>query len=349
VRDGRAPPISTATVKQLTDRGRLRLYDALFETTRGAAMLRVQLFGNLRIQDERRRLDSSQSNRAKELFCYLLLHRDHSHSRETLAGRFWADCDKNQSRKYLRQALWQLHQSLRNGHNGDGRCLNVEGDLVSWDERAEIWVDVFQFESAFATAERTTAEALSRECADGLRHAVALYQGDLMEGWYQDWCLFHRERLHNNYLVLLEKLMDYSELHREYDAGLAYGERLLNRDKVRERSHVRMMRLQYLAGDRAGAIRQFHRCAAALQEELGIRPSRRTVEVYERICAEQFDAPPRAAASGPRETETPVSPALVPGLRELKSQLLTLQHHVQFQIQTIDKALASNSTPSAIE
>jgi DNA-binding SARP family transcriptional activator len=176
-----------------------------------------------------------------------------------------------------------------------------------------------------------------------LRHAVVLYRGDLMEGWYQDWCLFHRERLHNNYLVLLEKLMDYSELHRDYDAGLAYGERVLNRDKMRERIYVRMMRLHYLAGDRAGAIRQFHRCEAALQEELGIRPSRRTVEVYERIRAEQFDAvPPRAAAPSLGETET------VPGLLELKSQLLMLQHHVQFQIQTIDKALAGSAS-SAIE
>ena len=313
--------------------------------------MRVQLFGNLRIQDNERKLECFQSNRAKELFCYMLLHRDHPHSREALAGRFWADCDKNQSRKYLRQALWQLHQSMRDAQLGcDGRCLNVEGELVSWDEQADIWVDVFQFERAFAAAERTTADKLSCECADELRRAVALYEGDLMEGWYQDWCLFHRERLHNNYLVLLEKLMDYSELHHEYDAGLAYGIRLLNRDKVRERSYVRMMRLQYRAGDRAGAIRQFQRCEAALQEELGIKPSRRTVEVYERIRAEELEAVPShpAAASAP-DAENAVLPAQVPGLRELKSQLLELQRHLQFQIQTIDKALASDPALPSVD
>jgi DNA-binding SARP family transcriptional activator len=102
-------------------------------------MLRVQLFGNLRIHDDERRLECFQSTRAKELFCYLLLHRDHPHSRETLAGLFWADCDKNQSRKYLRQALWQLHQSVRHTRHGDdGRCLTVEGEFVSWNERADV-------------------------------------------------------------------------------------------------------------------------------------------------------------------------------------------------------------------
>lgn len=311
-------------------------------------MLHVRLFGNLRIQQNERKLECFQSNRAKELFCYLLLHRDHPHSRETLAGRFWADCDKDKSRKYLRQALWQLHQSMRGAQPGcHGHCFNVEGELISWDKRNDsVWVDVFQFERAFAAAERTAGDKLSRDCADELRHAVALYEGDLMEGWYQDWCLFHRERLHNNYLVLLEKLMDYSELHHEYDAGLAYGVRLLSRDKVRERSYVRMMRLQYRAGDRAGAIRQFHRCEAALQEELGIRPSRRTREVYEEICADQLDVPARSAAT---EEDRAISPALKPNLRELKAQLVELQHHVQFQIQRINEALDSPALNFSLE
>jgi DNA-binding SARP family transcriptional activator len=314
-------------------------------------MLRVQLFGNLRIHDDGRRLECFQSNRAKELFCYLLLHRNHPHSRETLAGLFWADCDRNQSRKYLRQALWQVHRSMREaGHATGGRCLTVDGEFVGWDDRAEIWVDVFQFEMTFASAQLTAGERLSRERADDVRHAVALYEGDLMEGWYQDWCLFHRERLHGNYLVLLEKLMDYSELHREYDAGLAYGERLLNRDKVRERSYIRMMRMHYLAGDRGGAIRQFRRCVAALQEELGTRPSRRTREVYERICADQLDAiPARPARPEAPEGHHAISRGLNPELRELKAQLIDLKRHVQFQIQRIDEALGSPALNSLLE
>jgi DNA-binding SARP family transcriptional activator len=305
-------------------------------------MLRVQLFGNLRIQDDKRKLESFRSNRAGELFCYLLLHREHPHARETLAGRLWADCDKNQSRKYFRQALWQLNQSIRDACPGrTTRLLKVEGDFVSWDEEAEVWVDVFSFEKAFAAARQTASGRLSCECADEVRRAVTLYEGDLMEGWYQDWCLFHRERLYNNYLTLLEKLIDYAELHGDYEAGLAYSERLLQRDKVRERSYVRVMRLQYLAGDRAGAIRQFQRCVAALQEELGIKPSRRTVEVYERICADQLDAAPTQPAAAPADVESPAVSSLAPSLHKLKSQLLNLQHHVQHQIGSIDAALAS--------
>lgn len=314
-------------------------------------MLRVRLFGNLRIQDDDRKFESLQSNRARELFCYLLLHREHPHARETLAGRFWADCDKDQSRKYLRQALWQVHQST--GVSGSGRkarLFSVDSEFVGWDEQAEVWVDVFCFESAFASLRQTDSGRLSQENADELRRAVALYEGDLMEGCYQDWCLFHRERLQNNYLTMLEKLMDYSELHHDYEEGLSFGERLLNRDKVRERSYIRVMRLQCLAGDRVGAIRQFHRCVAALQEELGVKPSRKTIETYEQICADRLDTAP-APPKGPSAThvDSPTTSSLTTGLQELRSQLLSLQRHVQDQIQSIDAMLGSRPVGSPIE
>jgi hypothetical protein len=36
---------------------------------------------------------------------------------------------------------------------------------------------------------------LNEAQAQLLKDAVNLYCGDLLEGWYQDWCLFERERL----------------------------------------------------------------------------------------------------------------------------------------------------------
>jgi len=40
-----------------------------------------------------------------------------------------------------------------------------------------------------------------------LQEAVRLSYADLLEGWYQDWCLYERERLQNIYLLILDKLM----------------------------------------------------------------------------------------------------------------------------------------------
>ncbi|TMQ47775.1 MAG: hypothetical protein E6K71_09015, partial [Candidatus Eisenbacteria bacterium] len=52
----------------------------------------------------------------RELFCYLVLFRARQHRRESLATLLWSEHPPEQSRKYLRQSLWRLHEVL--SHNG---------------------------------------------------------------------------------------------------------------------------------------------------------------------------------------------------------------------------------------
>src|SRR6185436_8118355 len=117
--------------------------------------------------------------------------------------------------------------------------------------------------------------------------AVEFYRGDLLEGCYQDWCLYERELLQNKYLPILDKLLGYCLVHQEFDAGQRYGGLILRYDRARERTHQLLMRLHFLAGDRTGALRQYERCVVALREELGVQPDRRTVALYEEIRGSQ--------------------------------------------------------------
>ena len=57
----------------------------------------------------------------------------------------------------------------------------------------------------------------------------------------------------------------------EYEAGQNYGSIILGFDRARESTHRHLMQLYYLAGDRTGALRQYERCARALDAELGVR------------------------------------------------------------------------------
>jgi hypothetical protein len=66
-------------------------------------------------------------------------------------------------------------------------------------------------------------------------------------------------------------LMAYSESRLDYDSGLAFGGRALRQHRARERTYYRLMRLHYLAGDRAGAIRQFQRCNGSSECRLRTR------------------------------------------------------------------------------
>jgi DNA-binding SARP family transcriptional activator len=312
--------------------------------------LKIRLFGKLSLLYNDHELECLQSAKAKELFCYLLLHRDHPHSREVLASLLWGDYTTAQSKKCFRQTLWQLQQVFHNLHTQNQiHLIEADGEYLRLNPNAEISLDVGMFEKAFAPVRCLKGEQLENKQAQLLRDAVSLYCGDLLEGWFQDWCIFHRERLQSMHLAMLDKLMSYCEFHRQYEDGLSFGERLLRQDNARERTYFSMMRLHYLAGDRGGALRKFHRCETALEKELGVKPARRTVELYDQIRSDQFSAP--ALARAEREQSSPAkirTGTFVPRLRRLRWLLSSLHRRLERDIHEVDRALATHaSRPSS--
>jgi len=306
--------------------------------------LSIYLFGKFCVRRNEQVLDGFDARKMQELFCYLLLHRDHSPPRETLASLLWPDTTTVQSKKNLRQTLWQL-QSALGSHNErfNDRILLVEPEWVQLNSEADLWLDVAVFEQVYNLVQKTPGQELNGSQAQILQNTSQLYQGPLLEGWYQDWCLLERERLQGMYLAMLDKLMSYCEVHHDYETSLLYGMRIMCYDRARERTHRRMMRLYYLTGDRAEALRQYERCAGALEEELGVQPSKSTVALYKQIQVDQLDEPPPAMAlkvTDPAlEVETPLLREVLEQLTFLQESLSDLQAHVQQSIQQVELAL----------
>lgn len=301
--------------------------------------LTVRLFGKLTVSRDGGELAGLEACKAQELLCYLLVHR-RPHAREALACLLWEDAPAEKAKKYLRQALWQL-QAVLDAAAGDGRpALRAEHDWVQIDERADLWLDVEVFERAFASTEGH-AGALSRAQRDELSSAVALYRGDLLEGCYRDWCLYERERLQNAYLLMLDRLLGDCEAGGDYESGRRYGALILRHDRAREGTHRRLMRLHHAAGERTEALRQYERCAAALSEELGVAPDRRTEALYRRIRADEPCAgPPGAdAQAGEGRGDTGALSEVLGRLRGLQKTVADVQHGIQREITAIESAL----------
>jgi DNA-binding SARP family transcriptional activator len=306
------------------------------------AALRVRLFGRLQIRREGADVPGLDGLKARELFCYLLMYRDSSHSREALAEQLWANKDASQTKKYLRQALWQLQSALDGQASaGEAHVLRVDGDWIGLNDRAGLWIDVALFEQGLRSAQGVSGHALNCELAIALTEAVNLYRGDLLEGWYQDWCVFERERLQSMCLAALEKLISYCEAHQDFETGLAYASRILRCDRARERTHRRMMRLHYLSGNRTAALRQYESCVAALAEELGVQPSNSTVALYEQIRADRL-VPLSAGgskATQPTDGTDVVLSQVLDRLKRAQTALVEAQQLVQEDIETVEAAM----------
>jgi DNA-binding SARP family transcriptional activator len=254
-------------------------------------MLHIYILGRFSVEAEGRPGALAEGGKVQSLLCYLLVHRDHSHSRELLASRFWDDATTTASKKHLRQALWQLQTALGDqALPAPARVLLVEPDWVRINPEASIWLDTLIFERAYASVQDRPGESFDDVQAEEIRQALALYRGDLLEGCYDDWCLYERERLQNMMLMLLDKLMGHCEARHRYELGIEYGERILRYDHASERTYRRLMRLHYLNGDRTAALRQYERCRHALRAELSLDPAAPTTRLHEQIRADQIDS-----------------------------------------------------------
>jgi DNA-binding SARP family transcriptional activator len=306
--------------------------------------LRIYLFGKFGVRRDEQVLEGLEARKVQELFCYLLLHRDHALPRESLASILWPDTTTALSRKNLRQALWQLQSALGTQNEAiNERMLIVEPEWIRLNPEADFWLDIAVVEHAFDLTQKVPGKELDAQMARVLQDVVQLYQGPLLEGWFTDWCLYERERLQGIYLTLLDKLMGYCEAQRDYETGLLYGMRILCYDRAREHTHRRLMRLHYLNGDRAAALRQYEHCSVALEEELNAKPSKGTAAIYQQILADQLDEPDAALVSA--EPSLEIAEYLLPGilnrLLQLQATLADLQNQLGQSIQVVEEALAS--------
>lgn len=310
------------------------------------SQLKVNLLGKFSASRDEEDLGSLDGGKVRELFSYLLLNRNRPHPREALASTLWSGSPTAQLKKYLRQALWLLQSGLA-GEGGDDACrlLVVEPNWVRLNSGAGLWLDVEEFETAFAHVRGRPSRSLSADQAESLRLALQLYRGDLLEGSYQDWCLYERERIQNIYLAMLDKLSGYCEAGGEYEQGQLYAALILRHDPAREGTHRRLMRLHYFAGDRSAALRQYARCASVLEDELGVKPDRHTIALYEGIRSGTLAAVPPAPPQLSDEPETksaeiPASlPDIVARLKQLHAALSEIQQQVKKEIRMVELAL----------
>jgi DNA-binding SARP family transcriptional activator len=178
---------------------------------------------------------------------------------------------------------------------------------------------------------------LSLDTALALQTAIELYRGELLDGWFQDWCLFERERLQNVYLTLVDKLIDYHEAAGAYERGISLGMDALRYDHAREEVHRRLMRLYYLTGDRTAALRQYERCAAVLHEALGVPPADLTTLLYYQIKSGKLELV-EAELESPTAASGTLR-ALLDNLCQIQAALSELHRRVQQNIREVEVAL----------
>ena len=220
--------------------------------------------------------------RVQQLLAYLLLNPNREFRRAHLAEVLWGSRRLETSRKHLRQALWGLRSCT--AHLADGDLLRCQGEWVRASVNGNVRIDAMEFDDVTSLLSSRAAVPLNDETAAMLGAAARLYEGDLLDGWDQEWCAGPREHLRRRFLAVMDVLTAHFEAVGDYDRAAGAAARSLEIDPARESAHRCLIRLMMRAGDRSGAVRQYRACETAVRDELGVAPDGSTVALYDEIA-----------------------------------------------------------------
>ena len=150
---------------------------------------KVTLFGKFNVEHDeisRPRFDTRQ---VQELFGYLLLFWDHPQPRESLTETLWGDQPVGKARKKLRQTLWRLQSTLGKQPNSAGPELLIDNEWIQIVLPTDFCLDTKELDKIFNSINRKKIQEISLSDLKKMQYAVGLYKGDLLEGWYSDWCI----------------------------------------------------------------------------------------------------------------------------------------------------------------
>ncbi|HET9914294.1 MAG TPA: BTAD domain-containing putative transcriptional regulator, partial [Anaerolineales bacterium] len=252
-------------------------------------MLQIRLLGQFDVRVDGKRVVIS-SRAGQSLFAYLVLTAGTPHRREKLGGIFWPDISDENARRNLRQELWRIRKAISAQQTNASDYLLAEELAITFNRKAEYWLDAAQMERPDADLESLTSN-------------LALYQGELLPGFYEDWVVLERERIQRVFEAKMEKLLEQLVREERWTAVLEQAERWLALGTTLEPAYRALMLAYGSRGDMAKVSSIYQRCMTELSEQFGLDPSAETRALYDGLL-KGSRVSPRAVTVPPSGTIT---------------------------------------------
>lgn len=243
------------------------------------AQLHIQLLGGFQLTYDGTPLTTLTQGRQQALLAYLLLHHHAPQLRHQIAFRFWPETNDEQALKNLRRLLTGLFQA----------CPTLKPWIVSnqrtlqWQNHLALQLDVAEFEQICQQIDHDSSRGVTDRLLPLAEQARQLYRGELLPGFYDEWVLAARQQFQELYHTLLLRLIDTWQQQGDYQTALRYTKLLLEHDPISEHAYYRLIELQALLGNTAGAIQTYRLCQAVLQRELDVEPGPALQALYQRL------------------------------------------------------------------
>ncbi len=209
-----------------------------------------------------------RTRRVGMLLGYLAYHAGQGHDRAEIAELLWPEGDPDKIGANLRQALASLRRQIEIPPLPAGSVLRSENARLSIDPKM-ISVDVAEFERSLDEARKESNPVRRRPI---LERALALYGGELLPGYGEEWVLRERARLEDVYVHALQALAQCALEDGHSDLAIDVLHRSLAKDPYNERIHADVIRIHLESGQPGNAMEHYRAVERRLAEELGVPP-----------------------------------------------------------------------------
>jgi DNA-binding SARP family transcriptional activator len=228
--------------------------------------LEVRLLGAVDVILDGRRLGAFNSLRLQRFLALIALRRD-LENRSRLAFELWPDSDERQARTNLRKLLHDFRHSLPDV----GEFVEIDNEIVRWIPAGPSEVDVLRFRDAMA--------------AGDFELAARLYSGDLLPACYDDWVLDERAKLRAEAYGVLLRLTEETAGRDDHEASIRLAQGIIDLEPTDEAAVRIQMEAHLALGDRAAALRSYHRYAQVLERDLAVEPGEAIGAMYRHLRA----------------------------------------------------------------
>ena len=243
-------------------------------------MIAFRLFGTVQLTDAAGREVMRLLSRPRRLalLAYLAATPRGFHRRDSLLALFWPELDQEHARAALRQALHVLRGAL------GAAVVITRGDEEIGLDRDQLWCDVVAFDAAIA--------------ADRCDEALALYRGDVLEGFFipgaaefERWLEAERARLRGAAARAAQTLVRRCTAARDLPGAVDWARLAVRLGPHAEEPLRGLVTLLDQLGDRAGAVAAYEDFARQLGLDLEAEPAAETKALMTAVRAQETAAP----------------------------------------------------------
>lgn len=245
------------------------------------AVLEIRLLGALQV-----RVGGSMvppkgwtTRKARELFALLAYH-GRPVAASKLEEMLWPH-GGDKVRTNLHTTVSRVRRALRQAAGEEFALLQSDGDFYLLSNDLSSWCDVHEFENlAQKVTQGSSENGLSNAKEQAALKCLALYQGDFLEGIWEEWTFQARTSLKETWFTVAERLTAHYLGDGNFKACEGLCQEMLGRDSCREEAHLALMRSALAQGRRDQAVTAYHQYAERLKKEMSLEPSPEVQRLY---------------------------------------------------------------------